>query len=446
MRVLNDARWQGAVNYVAVAAVLISVSLLHAMVLHRQDFADDLYFSTALDQRSLWDFLTFRYSRWTGRIPFELLLVSVANHVWLWKVLNVSMFMLLSYSMAVLAAGTRKVTGCGVALAACLVLLVSPDVIWWAAWWMTGSVNYLWPTALGAHALSVYFQHDAARRWQVLAALVCGSLAAYSEQVAIVLLALGVVSLAWRAIHGTAQSWHYLFVLAIAINAAIALTAPGNANRFEAEQATWFPDFGAIGFADKLNIGLGLVSEAVLAQGNWLMLLAAILGVVLLTRADVPVHVRWCVLPGLLWIACWQFMAFVAFEPIWRGGFPLSAASASRPIVYAAMAVSVYSFACLVSMAGAPLASRPSIRDPMLALALLVGGGTLLLLGWSPTSTASGGRTAFVFMTVAVVVVADMLARLRQGAGPGLRNIHWAICAVVVIGALIRVHSLFVSE
>ncbi|MBW3550072.1 MAG: hypothetical protein KY442_04365 [Proteobacteria bacterium] len=445
MRILNDVRWSRCASYAVGLAVLLAVTLLHVLVLHKHGFADDLYFSAALDQKNLWEFLAFRYSRWTGRIPIEFMLVLVVNHVWLWKLLNILMFMLLTYSMAVLASGARRATGFGLALVACLVLLVHPDVIWWAAWWLTGSVNYLWPAALGAFALTVYFRSNAAGPWQVTAALVCGGLAAYSEQVAIMLLALVSISLAWRSSHGTAKSWHYIFALAIAISTAVALTAPGNANRFEAEQATWFPDFSALGFDDKLNIGLGLVSRIVLAPENWLMLLASFVALLALIRSSVPVLLRWSLLPGLLWIAGCHLLVIVGYEPVWLRGFPLGAASASRPIAYAVMAVSVYSFACLVSVAGIASTSRTSLREPMLALALLTGAGTLLLLGWSPTSTASGSRTAFVFMMASVVVVADLLSRLRQGPSQGLRSIYWVICAAIVICALIRMRGLFVG-
>lgn len=444
MRVLN-ARWSPFARWFAVGAVTAAVAALHVLVLHRQDFADDLFFATALEDRSVWDYLSFRYTRWTGRVPIEFMLVSVVNRVWLWKLLNISMFMLLAFSLARLGIGSRRVAGSDVALAACLILLVTPDILWWSAWWLTGSVNYLWPTALGAFALSVYLHPVSPRSWQVAAALVGASIAAYSEQVSIALLAIAGATLAWRWIQRATLAWHYLFVLVVAFNAAIAFAAPGNANRFAAEHATWFPDFAAIGVADKLNIGLGLVSSAVLGPGNWLLLLAAILACLVLARSDVPGVVRLSVLPGLLWIVSCQVIGMLGYQPGWRFGFPLSPASASRPIAYAVMVVSVYSLACLISAAAVSPAGRPGPREQALGFAMAVGMGTLLLLGWVPTSMASGSRTAFVFMTVVVVVSIDMLTRLREGASRNMRIAYWSICLAVSVGAVMRMQVLLVD-
>lgn len=445
MQILNE-RWLRLLSWIAVGAVVAAITALHVLVLHRQDFADDLYFSTALDQRPMLEFLAFRYSRWTGRIPIEFMLVAVVNHVWLWKLLNIAMFMLLAFSLARLGVEEKRVTGSGIALAACLVLLVTPDVLWWSAWWLTGSINYLWPVALGAFALSVYLQPATATQWQIPAALVGGSIAVYSEQVAIVLLAIGGLMLAWRWINGTATVWHFLFVLATALNAAIGLTAPGNANRFAAEHATWFPDFAVIGFADKLNIGLGLVSGAVLTPGNWLLLLAAFVAALVVTRPSVPRVISWCLMPGLLWIVCNQLFGMIGYEPVWRFGFPLSPASASRPIAYAAMAVSIYSVASLIAAVGVSLPGRGGLRELSLALALAVGAFTLLLIGWSPTSTASGSRTGFVLMMVVVVVTTDLLTRLREEADPRIRIAYFLTCTAAVAGGLVRVHGLLTGQ
>lgn len=445
MQVLNG-RLLRLASWAAVGAVFAAIALLHVLVLQRQHFADDIYFSTALDQRSIWDYLAFRYSRWTGRIPLEFMLVSVVNRVWLWKLLNIAMFMLLAFSLARLGMETKRMTGVGVALAACLVLLVTPDVLWWSAWWLTGSINYLWPAALGAFALSIFLRPSPAGPLQISLALVGASFAAYSEQVAIVLLALGGAALAWRWMHRTAAVWHYVFVLAIALNAALGLTAPGNANRFAAEHVTWFPDFAAIAFADKLNVGLGLVSGATLTPGNWLMLVAAVVAVLVLSRPRVPRAVRWCVVPGLLWIVVGQFCGLIGYEPAWRLWYPLSPASASRPIAYAVMVVSIYSVASLVAAVGVSRSGLTAVRELMLAWALTVGAFTLLLLGWSPTSTASGSRTAFVFMMAVVVVAMDMLVRLRGDADPRMQNAFWSICMAIVVGALVRVHGLYTGQ
>lgn len=446
MLILKKRFCEKTVSWLCLACLTICILALHLFVLDRQNFADDLYFATALDQRSLWEFLSFRYFNWTGRIPIEFALVLVSQHVWLWKMLNLLSLIVLAYSITALAHSSTSVTSPRLALVAFLILLTTPDVLLWSAWWLTGSVNYLWPTAAGALALSIYFNTKPPRAWRAIVAVFCGAFASFSEQVGILIFILVSVSICWRYRENTAQPWHYVFALVISLSLIVALTAPGNSNRFVAEQLRWFPDFANMGWVDKANIGLGLLAQNLMSSGNWLVLVVSLGGILAVVRPSISVVSLLSVLPGLLWLTGSHLALMVGYQPIWLSSLPLNEASVARPIAYVAMAMSVYAFSCLVWVTGFALNDQPNLRRLMLAFALIVGAGTLVLVGWSPTSSASGSRTALVFMMVMVVVAGDLLQRFRESANRFNCFLYYALCAAIVFGGLTRLYGLLFTE
>src|SRR3546814_19449727 len=94
---------------------------------------------------------------WSGRVPIEATLVLVINHPWVWRLINAAMLLLFCHSAGRLAlASTGKSGATTTSLAFAFLMLVSPDMLYPAAWWMTGSVNYLWPAALGLYGMLAF--------------------------------------------------------------------------------------------------------------------------------------------------------------------------------------------------------------------------------------------------------------------------------------------------
>src|SRR3546814_7372418 len=150
------ARYQGRICLLFVFAAIVA---LHVFALGHRFVADDAWFARILDRQPLGEFLAFRYMHWSGRVPIEATLVLVINHPWVWRLINAAMLLLFCHSagrLALASTGTSGATTTSLAFA--FLMLVSPDILYPAAWWMTGSVNYLWPAALWIGRAHVWTQ------------------------------------------------------------------------------------------------------------------------------------------------------------------------------------------------------------------------------------------------------------------------------------------------
>src|SRR3546814_17141511 len=99
------------------------------------------------------------------------------------------MLLLFCHSAGRLAlASTGKSGATTTSLAFAFLMLVSPDMLYPAAWWMNGSVNYLWPAALGLYGMLAFAEPRNRRPLARFACLLASGLAMYNDQVALVLL------------------------------------------------------------------------------------------------------------------------------------------------------------------------------------------------------------------------------------------------------------------
>src|SRR3546814_2250522 len=95
-----------------------AIATLHIVAFGNAFVADDGWFSKALNERTLWEFMAWRYEQWSGRLPIEAVLVLIVNQLWIWKLFNSLMWLLLCYSAGRIAlASTGKSPATTTALA-----------------------------------------------------------------------------------------------------------------------------------------------------------------------------------------------------------------------------------------------------------------------------------------------------------------------------------------
>ena len=410
------------------AAIVSILALLHAYRFDRLDFADDAYFATALDQASLFGFLRERYLSWSGRLPIDALAALLLDHVWLWRVLNFAMVLAFCANVARLGFGAGGKAPVAIACVLGLWLLFPLALLQDAAWWVTGSFNYLWPATAGLFAVRAMFERH--RRTTVDWALIAcaGGFAAYSEQVAIVLLGLGVPRWwqLWRS--GRFGPGDAALCGAISVNAAINLLAPGAQLRFAAETVRWYPDYDLLDVIDKLHLALGLVATT-LGRTDHLAaaVLVAVAGV-LVWHARVARGVRIALLGGLGFLALAHLAPF-ALPPgtgllhrLTVVAVTAANGAASSPMIV--LALTLFGGACVVAGTFVAVRERSLREAAWLAHGLLVGWASLAAVAFSPTVYASGERTRFVACAVMLVVTCRLIAHARDRF-PGAAW-HWA--------------------
>ncbi len=416
-----------------VLLVVLLVAALHVHSFGNTLVADDAWFASALERRTLLDFMVWRYQRWSGRVPIEAVLVLIVIHTWVWKLVNGMMLMLLCYSAGRIAlAGTDKSSATVTSLAFCMFMLIAPSTLSPAAWWITGSVNYLWPMALGLYGMLAFVEPGHGGNAVRLARLLSAGLAMYNEQIALVLLPLSLLYVLMNPARYRQRPWEIAQLGFMAANAFVVFAAPGSYNRFQFEQALRFPDFVAFDALDKLAIGFGLIFRSVIDSSNLLIAALLVLSGSLVTRSPVGKTAKTLMFATLGFAALGYLLALSGSEtgPLLRFyGLPeIDGSSASSFNVYLLSAWSV--FVVLGIVAASAAAAWRSRRDCFIALfSLLLGLLSLGALGFSPTAYASGDRIEFVSQVMFLLVALRLTAVLGEEYGPGVERTFVALLA-----------------
>lgn len=427
------------------ALLALVVLGLHLAAIGGTLVADDHYFSKVLEERSLPEYLAFRYERWTGRLAIEAVLALVVAHGLAWKLLNAAMLVLLCHATGRLALrGSGTVAeGVPALLAFALFLLMAPAVVYESAWWRTGAINYLWPAATGLYSLLALADRPGNTPLRRIACLLAGGFACQQEQFALVLVPVA----AWLALAGRderpgARAWDLAQCVFMLANAALLFSAPGSRNRYTAEIGTHFPDFGSLDVVDRAAIGVELVHAGMVDPANLLSVSAAALALVLLARsAHGPAAKAAMALPLgyvlLLPLAQWLLTDPQALRP-WFAPPGMGGADASSLRTYAmhawlATASVGLAIACSLALARTP----PELLRYVAVFAL--GLGAVFVLGYSPTAYASGSRIHFVAQVVLLVATLRLLGAWRERLGA---RAWWLAVAAIALLALGRLAGL----
>ncbi|MET0814765.1 MAG: DUF6056 family protein [Pseudoxanthomonas sp.] len=427
-----SAWFRGDRNKLCFGIACAVIAAIHLFAISDLHVADDVYFAAALSDRTLGEFLAFRYAHWSGRIPIEMALVLIVQHPWLWKLTNAMMVLLLCYSSsrAASAGGTRYST----LLALGLLMLLSPAVLYESAWWITGSINYLWPAALGMYGLLAFLETDRHSPIERLGFLLAAGFAMYNEQLALVLLPITVgLAIARRSKRGW-NAWDIIHPAFMAANAWIVFSAPGSQSRYLAEQGLRFPNYADLDVLDKAAIGLELVVKGTIDPANLLVALLVFLAAVLTVRGPLGKLGKMIVLLPLSFLALDYLFAPPFFEEAaLRHLFqlpPVGGGSASSSRLYVLYAWTTFTIACLATASAS--AFWHSRREVLLvAVTLIMGMASLAALGFSPTAYASGWRIHFVCQLAYLLIAMPLISRIREEFGV---RAYW--CVLGMIGAL----------
>lgn len=249
---------------------------------------DDGWFSKVPAQFSLFGYLKWRYLNWSGRLFPETILYYLFHvPVTIWRLVNSLFIVLLSYS--VVRIYKDKVTLYNMATVIAIIGYISFNVIDSGFFWMTGSVNYLWPISIGLFIFIPYadsFFRDNAVNLSpinVIRIFLAIIFSLSNEQV----LLCGI---------GVAASYHLAmfikkkrFSLILFINTCIMfigfftmLVAPGNANRLKEEIHAWYPNFNDLSILGHLRIGTYWLFEQLTINFLPVFILIGILSLILM--------------------------------------------------------------------------------------------------------------------------------------------------------------------
>lgn len=405
---------------------------------------DDAFFYEYTHNMGFFEYLSWRYETWVGRMTAEALVyVAFRCGLWFWRVVNALMLVLLPMGILKLAALAAKVPEgslmywkesrpavpsgdyrdmglCAQLTAAAGYLLMSVWTVGYAAVWVNGSIFYTWCFTCGVWALMPFAEYlfsneepvwgkggwhvsvEGCRPWMFAFSVPCAFLASMSiEQMGAVLLTFEFLGVGY-----VLAKWHRLHPLLLAqacvtLAAFLALfLAPGNALRTAEEIVTWMPQYAALTFPEHLFITVQWLLSS-FANENKLFLCAIWIAgsILLLQREEKSVGDR--LLIGLAAVFTVSFLLpFAGITVLSDMGIYLDATACVEAVPVAGRLAPQH-FAAM-AWCGAALAFtlvflfRASGSQMTLVFAYLAGIASEAILFFSPTMYASGARVYYL--------------------------------------------------
>jgi hypothetical protein len=402
---------------------------------------DDAYYLRLVQEKSFTEFVSWQYLTWTGRLFSAILhYVIFSLPIVLWKFLNTGMILLLTFSISLLLFGwgfwNRLDRASYVTLWFLCVLLgwLKHTVLELAVFWVTGSLDYLWPLVLAAFAMVPFVERafhsgskpDGLPGWFYPLSAIAGICACLGvEQAAVLLLSASVLCCGYliyrtRALDFGLAALLSLFILASVISA----VAPGNPLRYQFS-LRFIPGFENYSLQKRAYMSFSWILSRVFNQSRMLTLLS--FGLILGMSAGLirPAQ-RW--LRGLLvaftliligaaasWFEFYQpasealtkiLFSFQSTENMLKnlasyGMFSMDFFLTQVPLLIWGSAMIVF----LVLLYQLPPHSGP-FSGPRLVLIFGIGLLALFIVSITPTIYESGQRTTFAFNLAQMLVIA----------------------------------------
>lgn len=259
--------------------------------------SDDTWFTDASENAPFLEWIINRYMTWSGRLfPDTMLYLLLDEYLWFWRILNSIFFMILAYGLVRLI--KKDVNRTEFFLALIVVGYVSEAVLKSGLFWITGTMNYLWPIALGVVAMIPFANKIIQNEIELsnknfLIYIISGMIASISnEQVALCMSTFSIISLIVNYMKNKQIDKRLLFLTSvILIGTCILIFAPGNALRWQSEVERWFPGFDQFSLKTKMHIGIiWLYEQLFVVMRNIILLLSFTVFILFYKEKDLSIN------------------------------------------------------------------------------------------------------------------------------------------------------------
>lgn len=247
--------------------LVAAVGLIYHLLMQPMG-GDDVFFSEATKDVTLWAYLLHRYLNWTSRVVSEFILVNVIQVPVLWRMINYLMFVTLPVILAKLFGDSDMMRW----LAAGAVLIF-PFHDMGTAGWITTTVTHFWPLwgilfvgLLLKKMVTGQRIHPVEAIFGVLVCIMTGS----HEQYAVIMMVLFVICGVYLWMQKRKPTCMPLFVALVVITIVsllVIVLCPGNAGR-NAVSIADLPIYAEFGFGDKLYLGLLSIERVFIANAD----------------------------------------------------------------------------------------------------------------------------------------------------------------------------------
>ena len=399
---------------------------------------DDIsYFSSILDNYSLKDFLITRYNTWSSRVIIESILVVVSRNIYLWRILDVCMIVLLVYSVNKIffkESNSKNIILC------CFLFFLYPMNDMRQAGFAATTTNYLWCLSCMMFSFipyrNIYFGENIKKRW--IPFYIFSLIYACNQEQAVCIIIMVSAACLIECIRKKRNYKYILLCLGIAISSLIfILTCPGNTVRKMIEINNYYPEYINLNVLDKIY--LGLTSTLSLLAKNIFVLwffTFCIMVCTFLKKENIynkTLSVGMILIVSLLSI----FRLYTILTKTESIIFDLSISSSSvcnlKLLMMGILIVCIYAYLLYL------LFRENNI--PVIGL-FLVGGASRVMMGFSPTVFASGCRTMiFLYWTLLLI----MIMLYKRYENELSRKLKFLLFVILVLLIMLNYMVLFLS-
>ena len=244
---------------------------------------DSAFFIEKMQEMSMLDFLSMRYSTWTSRIIIEFVVCTILpmGRV-VWTLINTIMMSVLGYSILKLFVkdDDKSMTWMSVAL-----IILYPLNKIATCDWGAGSINYTWPLAMllfSAISIKKIFNEEKIKKYMYPLYFFALVFACNQEQSCVIAFGMYFVFIILDIMKNKKKFHPFLLIqFAVTILGLInIIVCPGNYARKIEETSTYYIDFNMLGIFDKFSLGLTSTINNLLISSNVIFLVFSIVSAV----------------------------------------------------------------------------------------------------------------------------------------------------------------------
>lgn len=433
-------KWFGDNQAYVIFGIVIAVFSLFM----NSDRMDDVtLYGDIMEYCPLLTWLEYRWDTWTSRVLLDgVSVLMIAWNIWIFRIINWCMWMLLIYSIAELLQIQKNKQLSYILI---LAFLIYPFKVIGSVGWCNVGVIYVWTSALGCYAITSYTKlHRDAEKYNkkmklffAVSMCIAAVFAGNQEMVCAILCA--VFGMLWLLTWKKADRFYRIVVsmqfLLVVGKLLVILTCKGNYIRKMQEAERWMPEYVDFTFLDKLSIGITDTINGLFVRESFLCLLFAIAVCMAVFARTRLLSFRCVALVPVLFMMGTRFAPnlvqneFTYLENFWKYMPTLRQNDFSNmdqeTVIGLLMWLAV--FACLILSV---YITCENFQE-MAFYSIVLGSGlaTRVVVGFSPSVYVSGSRT-FYFLDVLIIfcmgyllkryynrISADRLRMLQGGMG-----------------------------
>lgn len=252
----------------------ILIFTLYLIIIHCNMFnsyGDDLWFAKYKNE-SLISIMSYRYMNWTSRFIFDTCLFIFNAYIpKLWIVVEILLCYLIYFSLNKIF---NKDDNLFIKYIIVLCFMMYPFLDMGSSGWITTTIVYIWPLALGLFSFATLLNDDLKNnKVMYLLGLLAFFLAINQEQVCLLSIGFLILFYVYDYLKKKKVSKQIIICMVLAIAMLINhLICPGNAVRTSVSIATSFPEFKNLSLIAKCGLALNNTFEMVYGQINYIFI------------------------------------------------------------------------------------------------------------------------------------------------------------------------------